>query len=159
MNQSYEQFGELWDRVVADMEATAEEYREGGWETTTCHVGDVTPIPANVTTEPYDRVGLDALLPGDEFAELEALVADHAFDGFETYRGQTGDLVFLVLAMQDPDAELAVFAPLYYARKEAESMLAAARDRESISTYFRPLDDASRVVFDHGDPSAFFPEE
>lgn len=158
MDQAHDEFGELWERVVDDMEATAEEYRDEGWTVTTCHVGDVTALPAGVTEPPYDRIGLDAMLPGDEYRELRGVVDEHAFDEYETYRAETGSFVFLVLAMRDTDADLAVLVPLFYATTEAESMLDAAREQGEFHTYLRPLDDSSRIVFDHEDPSAFFPE-
>ncbi|MFC6725160.1 hypothetical protein ACFQE1_12435 [Halobium palmae] len=46
---------DAWERVVDDMEATAAEYREEGWETLELHPGDVTPIPHDGTRAPKNK--------------------------------------------------------------------------------------------------------
>ncbi|WP_058366276.1 DUF7529 family protein [Haloparvum sedimenti] len=156
---SRDRFASLWDRVEADLEATAEEYREAGWDVTTLDVGDVTPLPSTRPNADRDRVGLDALVPGTQFDALRETVDDHAFDEYETYRAAAGDVTFLVLVMRDTDAGLAVMLPLFYVREEAEAWLEAAREDGETNTYVRPLTDDERVVFHHEDPEPFYPPE
>ncbi|MFC7135718.1 hypothetical protein ACFQRB_02140 [Halobaculum litoreum] len=154
---------QLWDDVLADMEATAEEYREAGWDVLELHPGDVTPLP-NVGTEgagiAVDRLGFDVLLPGDEFSAVQDLVdgADAAFDEYDAYRAQQSDVVFLVVVMKASSAGEAVAFPLYYAEGQAAPLLERAADAGELHTYLRPLDDSERVVFSHRDPATLFPE-
>lgn len=156
MSGSHDQFAQLWERVEEDLEATAAEYREAGWDVMTLDVGDVTALPSGIEGG-TDRIGLDALVPGDQFERLQELVADREFDEYETYRGQAGGAVFLVLAMLDTDGGTAVMLPLFYLTREAEPWMNAAREAGTTSTFVRPLDDSARVVFSHADPTDFFP--
>lgn len=155
---SQSRFAALWDRVEQDLEATAAEYRESGWDVMTLDVGDVTPLPSTRPDATRERIGLDALVPGSQYEELEELVDNHEFDEYETYRANAGEITFLVLAMRDTDAGVAVMLPLFYVEKEADPWLEAARDEGITHTYVRPLDDSARVVFRHEDPEPFFPE-
>lgn len=151
---------EFWDEVMADMEATAEEYREAGWETLALHPGEVTTLPAGPTDEGGfvdDRVGFDVLVPGDEFERVQELVADADFDAYEAYRAEEGDVVFLVVAMKAPDEGLAVVYPLYYRVTEAQPMIEEARQKGLLKSWVRPLDDEERVVFSQEDPEPMLP--
>ncbi|MFC7097072.1 DUF7529 family protein [Halobaculum marinum] len=157
-------FTDFWDDVMADMEATADEYREAGWDVLELHPGDVVPLP-NVSTAgtgtAVDRLGFDVLLPGDEFTAVQELVAevDAAFDEYDAYRAQQSDVVFLVVVMKAETAGKAVAFPLYYADQQAEPMLDGAETAGELRTYLRPLDDSERVVFTHSDPAPLFPVE
>lgn len=157
--QPVEGLRDIWERVEDDLDATAAEYREAGWDVTRLNTGDVTALPTGEAEVESERVGLDALVPGDEFEELQDLVDDHTFDEYETYRGESGGLVVLVLAMRDTDDGVAVLIPLFYRTDEADAWLAAAEAGGVTHTYVRPLDDHARVVFTHQDPTPFFPAE
>ncbi|QZX98217.1 DUF7529 family protein [Halobaculum rubrum] len=162
-------YTEFWDDVMADMEATAEEYREAGWNVLELHPGDVTPLP-NVSTDgtgiEVDRTGFDVLLPGDEFAAAQELVeglevtdeTSAAFDEYDAYRARQSDVVFLVVVMKAETAGEAVAFPLYYAEEQAEPMLERADAAGELRAYLRPLDDSERVVFSLSDPETLFPE-
>lgn len=152
-------FTSFWNSVVADMEATAEEYREDGWEVLTLHVGDATPLPSGNPGGDEERVGVDLMVGGDEFRELEAVVEGADFDEFEAYRAESAGTVFAVLAMRDTDAKRAVLLPAYYRRADCDALLAALADGEPFHTYVRPLSDDRRVVFEQADPELLFPEE
>jgi len=162
-------YTEFWDDVMADMEATAEEYREAGWDVLELHPGDVTPLP-NVSTDgtgiEVDRTGFDVLLPGDEFAAAQELVEEldgtdetAAFDEYDAYRAQQSEVVFLVVVMKAEAAGEAVAFPLYYTEQQAEPMLEHADAAGELRAYLRPLDDAERVVFSLSDPGTLFPED
>jgi hypothetical protein len=172
-----------WDDVMADVAATAEEYREAGWDVTTLHPGDVHPLPhatvgddigdlggdpgtdsdadaADDGTDGDDDpefVGLDVVVPGDEFTTLERVVADASFDEYETYRTRRGGVVFLVIAMQSAGAGRTVLLPVYYATNEARRMAELARERGRLRTRIRPLSDERRVVFTQVDPGPLLP--
>jgi hypothetical protein len=152
---------EFWEQVVDDMAATAEEYREAGWETLELHPGDVTALPTAATAASdveIDRVGLDVLLPGDEFDELQSVVADHEFDSYDAYRASEGNVVFLVIAMKSADGSAAVLFPLYYDTTDAKVMLSRVAEREEMRTFLRPLDDSERVVFSQSEPDNLLPD-
>lgn len=147
----------FWDDVMADMEATAAEYRDAGWDVLELHPGDVTPLPTASADAEADRVGLDVLLPGDEFTAVEGRVGGATFDEYDAYRAEEGGVVFLVLAMKAAEAGEAVVFPLYYARSEAETMLRRVAERGEMRTFLRPLDDARRVVFSQREPGSLLP--
>lgn len=145
---------EFWDDVVADMEATAAEYEDDGWETLQLHPGDVT---TRVPDDEDDPFGLDVLVPNDEFDAVEDLLAgDVAFDSYEAFVALGDGLVLLVVAMEDEDAEVAVLYPAYYDVQNSEEMLAAARDAGEMRTYVRTLTN-ERIEFTHEDPETFAP--
>jgi len=156
-------YTEFWDDVMADMEATAEEYREAGWDVLELHPGDVTPLP-NVSTDgtgiEVDRTGFDVLLPGDEFAAARDLLeaTEAAFDEYDAYRAQQSEVVFLVVVMKAEAAGEAVAFPLYYAERQAEPMLERADATGELRAYLRPLDDSERAVFSLSDPETLYPE-
>ena len=150
---------EFWEEVMADMEATAAEYREAGWTVVELHPGDVTALPTASADVESDRTGFDVLVPGDEFAELEGTVADAAFDEYDAYRAEEGGVVFLVVAVKAEGRGSAVVYPLYYALSEAATMLRRAAEAGEMRTYVRPLEDDRRVVFTHRDPTNLLPPE
>jgi len=166
----------LWDDTIADMEATAEEFREEGWETVELHPGSVTPLPAGETEDGYidTRIGLDVLVPGDEFEAVKATVGgpdDDAtgeaptaetgteYDEYEVFRAQQGDVVFLVVVMKSAETGRAVLIPLYYDVRDAAETLRLVREHDEMQLFVRPLDDSERVLFTQQDPEALLPEE
>ncbi|UPW02031.1 hypothetical protein M0R88_08030 [Halorussus gelatinilyticus] len=146
---------EFWDDIVADMEATADEYETQGWETLQLHPGDVTAL---VPDEDDEEFGLDVLVPDDEFGELESLLdGDASFDSYEVFRATADGLVLFVVAMEDPDEEVAVLYPAYYDAQNAQPMLAAAERAGEMRTYVRTLTN-EQVEFTHREPENFAPE-
>lgn len=144
-----------WEQAVADMEATAEEYRGEGWTVLEVHPGDVVALGP----ERADRWGLDLLLPDDEFHDLERWVdeEDADFDACEVFRARGGGLLYLVVAMQDTDARRAVLYPAYYDPALASSMLDAAEEAGEMRTHLRPLANEPVVTFTQSDPDLFAP--
>lgn len=148
---------EYWDQVVADLEATEEDYAGAGWETLSLHVGDVTPL----TGEHGDRVGLDVLVPDDEYGELQELLDDGVeFSAYRVFKAASGGMVFLVVAMEDPMTDTVVLFPAYYraADPDARTMLEQAHRDGQIRSYVRRLD-GDYVEMNHDNPSLFAPPE
>ncbi|MFT4890867.1 MAG: hypothetical protein ACI9YT_001788 [Halobacteriales archaeon] len=147
----------VWDDVLEDMEATAEEYRDEGWQVLEIHPGDV----ASPDGEEGGRWGLDVLVPDDEFEELEHLieVEEFAFDESEVYRATGQGLVLLVVAILDHDTEVAVLFPAYYDVNQGRTMIERATGAGEMHTHLRPLDLENVVTFTHDDPSLFMPPE
>jgi hypothetical protein len=148
---------DVWEGVVEDMEATAAEYREDGWETLELHPGDVTALPS-VEERKDEQFGLDVLVPGDEYEAVSELVDGTEFDEYDVFRAQQGCVVFLVLVTKSTATKQAVLTPLYYAVEDAQLMLDRARDEDVLYTHVRPLSDDERVTFTQEDPELLFPE-
>jgi hypothetical protein len=146
---------EVWEEVVADMGATAESYREDGWEVLEIHPGDV----ASPDGSQGGRWGLDVVVPGDEFEALEELVEveSFAFDESEVYRADRGGVVFLVVAVLDTDTGAAVLFPAYYDVDRGRSMLDRAMEAGEMRTHLRPLSVENVITFTYDDPSLFMP--
>lgn len=145
----------VWEEVIADMEATAEEYREEGWTVVEVHPGDVTALAG---TE-GNRWGLDVLAPDDEFEAVEELVdAGHEFDRSEVFRATVEDVVFLVIATLDEASEHAIVFPAYYDFADAGEMVERAESAGELVTHIRPLDQRTVVSFSHGDVDRFVPK-
>ena len=142
---------EGWPAVVEDMEATAAEYRERGWTTLELHPGD------SVLVDSDRRTGIDVVLPGPEFEELEALVARGSFDEVEVFRAAGEGLVYLLVVEADPESDVAVFVPAYYDPNGAADALDSIREAGAIRLFCRRLHDDT-VTFVHDDPAPFLPE-
>lgn len=140
-----------WTEVIEDMESTAATYRDRGWETLELHPGD------SVLVDSDRRTGLDVLLPGPEFEELEALVDDCTFESVEVFRAERGGIVYVLVAELDPEAETVAFVPAYYDWASSNETIEAIRDAGEIRLFCRRLDDDT-VEFVHDDPEPFLPE-
>ncbi|XVH32685.1 DUF7529 family protein [Haloferacaceae archaeon DSL9] len=146
-----------WDELVDAMGDRAAADRDDGWETLELHTGDVTPLPGPRSDR--SLVGFNVLVPGDEFAALEARIEDATIDEYEVYRRQVGNLVLLLLVVRDAAAEFAAYVPLYYGVEAGMGLIEAAEEAGELGTYVRPLSNDRHVAFSHDDPTLFFPDE
>lgn len=146
---------EFWDKVVADMSATAEEYRNEGWETLELHPGDVSTMSKGGDD---DRYGIDVLVPGKEMEKIHELVEKRGveFDSFEVYKAMGSELMYAVIAMKDEGNEVALLYPVYY--PPDSKILHEARDEGVMYSYIRNLTEEEVIKLSHDDPSLFFPE-
>ncbi|WP_152039812.1 DUF7529 family protein [Salinigranum salinum] len=149
-----------WEAVLDDMEATAADYRDEGWTVVELHPGDVTPLPPATGGDALadDRVGLDVLVPDNEFETVEREAEDATFDSYDAYRAQAGSVVFAVVAVEATASELAVLVPLYYRAADAREMTRRTLERGRIDLFVRPLADDRRVVFSQERPELILPE-
>lgn len=145
----------VWDDVIEDMEATAAEYREDGWLPIELHPGDV-----GVVTDPEEeRFGIDVVLPGEEFESvLELVEAGRRFTSDQVFRARSGDIVFLVVAMETDARDVVVLAPAYYDVQFAEDLKAGVGELGEMRTHLRPLETDRIVTVSHDDPGRFFPD-
>jgi hypothetical protein len=150
-----------WEAVIDDMEATATEYREQGWNVVELHPGDINPLPPARGGEVLDddRVGFDVLVPDNEFETVESEAASVTFDSYEAYRAQVGSVVFVVVAVEANEAGLAVLVPVYYRTADAQELTKRALGRGSLNLFVRPLADDRRVVFTQDDPALLLPSD
>ncbi|MGB9964250.1 hypothetical protein [Halobacterium sp. CBA1126] len=142
---------EGWGAVVEDMEATAEAYRERGWTTLELHPGD------SVLVDSEFRTGLDVLLPGDEYEDLEALADDAAFTDVDVFQAAAGATTYLLVVEKDPDSETAVFVPAYYDTAYSAEKLDAIREADELRLFCRRLND-DYVEFVHENADPFLPD-
>ncbi|WP_232700322.1 DUF7529 family protein [Halobacterium wangiae] len=144
-----------WEQVVDDMAATAEEYRERGWDAHEIHPGDVAILTGDV-----DRTGIELLAPDNEFdPAVEAFDEAGGFDNAQVFRGDTAGTVYVVVALEDPDAETAVLFPAYFSPGEHEEFVEMVEEEGEVRTHIRPLDERRVLTFTHEDPSLFLSEQ
>lgn len=146
-----------WTNVLEDMDATAATYVDEGWEVQKIHPGQVTVRDGDQS----DQLGLDVLVPDNEFAAVEELLeAGFEVNDYEVFTAIDEGFVLLLLALRDRDGQRAVFVPTYYqiADKATYRMLSNANERGIIHTYLRTLDE-TLIEFTHDDPELFQPSE
>ncbi|EMA52438.1 DUF7529 family protein [Halococcus thailandensis] len=145
-NEPNEHVAGHWGAVVEDMEATAAGYREAGVSVLELHPGDVTILD--------EENGLDVLVPGDEFEELETLASEATFDSYEIYRAEDSGTVFALIVLEDAAGERAICCPIHYDRDDIERLKRRLDDGE-LYTHIRPLADDRVVAFSYEDPDLF----
>jgi hypothetical protein len=146
-----------WEAVVEDMQATAEEYRADGWEVVELYPGDVTAMSGEAET--VDEYGLDVVVPGEDARRVRRLVtaADAGFDSTSVFSAVAEGIVFLVVAVEDPDRGIVVLAPAYYDTDDptTQDMLEAAVRNGEMLTHVRDLAGDAVSTFVHDDPELF----
>lgn len=140
-----------WQAVIEDMSATADEYRDSGWTALELHPGD------SVLVDSEFRTGLDVVLPGPEYEDLEVVAEDAAFTDVEVFRAEEGGMLYLLIVETDPDGGTAVFVPAYYDPGGSESKLESIREAGELRLFCRRLND-EYVEFVHADVDPFLPE-
>jgi hypothetical protein len=140
---------DYWEDIVADMEVTAAEYRERGWETLELHPGQVWPQ--------FDDGAFDVLLPDSEYETLVEFVGDGDVDDYDVFRAEVS-MVFFLLVMRDEERKRAVFVPGYYDFGHGKKLYYQL-DGDSLGVSVRRLREDGRVEFDLAHPEPFFPAE
>lgn len=155
-----------WEQVIEDMEATAAEYEEAGWDVVTVHPGDVfvmTGEPRTLAEEQGEyepdpqRLGLDVVVPGEEYDAVRALAGRHDFDSYEAFRAVEAGIVFTLVVLESATEAAAVFVPTYYEVSDLQDLRAVA-DEYGLYTHVRSLASDEVVTFTHADPEPFFPD-
>ncbi len=143
---------EWWDALLADMRAEAAAYEDEGWETLELHPGDVTARDGSV-----EDLGLDVLVPDNEFADLEAALAD-GVEGYEVLRSTAGHYVALLVVVEAAGGR-AVFVPAYYSGRDdaAATLLRKATEAGELTLILRTLTD-DRVELALDDPELLVPD-
>lgn len=146
-------FGQVvgyWEEVIDDMEATAAEYREAGWDVVELHPGDVTVLDD-------EQHGFDVLVPDDEFEQLETVVADAAFEDTRVFHAEDDGIAFVLTVVLDSDREIAVCCPLYYDLQDVGDLRKQVDRDSQLDMYIRTLSNDRSVTIRHEDPELFFP--
>jgi hypothetical protein len=134
-----EAVSENWEALMADTEATAEQFREEGYEVVVIHSGDVLPLA--------EERALDVLAPGDEYDRLEEVMADADITESTVYGADEDGVRFRLLVFEDPDERVAVCCPVFFHESVQRDLGDRAREMGGLFVQVRPLSDETRVVF------------
>jgi 3',5'-cyclic AMP phosphodiesterase CpdA len=137
-----------WEDLIADTEATAEEYENAGYETLTIQPGDVVVLE--------DDLAVDVLAPGNEYRPLTDLMETVAVDEFDVYTAEEGGVDFAMVVAADHDAAVAVCVPLYMEHADADDLAEATAAAGYVEVHVRPLSDDERVAFRLEEPELLF---
>jgi len=120
----------------------------------------VTVLPGETPDgEETAHWGLDVLVPDNEFDDLAALFdRGVSFDACQVFKGDAGGVVFLVVAMEDSAAEVAVLYPVYYRHPDPDTtaLFERADEAGALFSYLRRLG-GEYVELRHDDPTLFEP--
>lgn len=144
-----------WEQVMEDMAATAEEYRERGWDAHEVHPGDVGLF---ADPDKEGRTGIDLLAPDNEFDPVaEAFDAADGFESAQVFRADTEGTIYLVVALESEATETVVLLPAYYSPPEHEAFMDMIYADGEVRIHVRPLNERRILTFTHEDPSLFLP--
>lgn len=142
-----------WDDVITDMQTTAEEYEDRGWDTDWTRPGDVTIVSDDAYGE---QTAVFAVTVPDSGYEAAGRFVEGEYDitSTEVFRAGTEQAVFLVVALLDEDAEQAFLFPMHYSFLEWRP----AYGEGTVYTRIRKID-GSYWEIGHDDPELFAPPE
>ncbi|WP_435099021.1 DUF7529 family protein [Halarchaeum sp. P4] len=149
-----------WEETLADMEALAEERREGGWDVVTLTAGDVR-IEARATGPEADedaRYGFAFVVPKNDAEAFTEVFEEGAFPAYEVYRAEREGRVFLVVSYLDPDSETCILLAATYLKRDASQLVQTVAETEEMYTHVEKLDRTHLGSFRHEDHTKFFPE-
>lgn len=138
-----------WDRLLDDTRATAEEYRDRGWDVLVLHTADATILDG-------ESFGLDVLVPDNEYDDLLALTEEASFDASRAFHTEESGVRFLLVVVEAAGTEQAVAIPAYVPVADEPPLRQRAEDEGLLYTHVRSLSSDSRVTFTHEDPTLFF---
>lgn len=142
---------DYWEEVIDDMEVTAAEYREAGWDAVELHPGDVAVLDG-------EQHGFDVLVPDDEFDQLLAAVSETTFDDTDVYRAEQDGFAFVLAVIFDDSSEIAICCPLYYDIQSGIDLREQVGPSNQIETSIRTLSNDRAITISHDDPAPFFSE-
>ena len=148
----------LWDDLLADARAIAEEYREDGWDAVVLEPTDISPVDSE------ERAGLDVTVSADEYDVVAGLIEEGdvtitAADVYYRPLAEEGSDRRVALAVErDDDSETAIFVPLAYDITDCRSVFETALFEEELLVHVLAEPDDSWVSFSHDDPSLFLEE-
>jgi hypothetical protein len=152
MSMDSNPFGQVvgyWDDVINDMEVTADEYREAGWDIVELHPGDVVVL---------DDGGFDILVPDDEFDQLTEIIDSATLDDSRVFHAEDDGIAFVLTVVLDSEREVGVCCPLYYNLQNVDDLRKQANREDRVGMSVRTLSNDRSVTISHDDPELFFPE-
>ncbi|WP_226040448.1 hypothetical protein [Natrinema sp. DC36] len=148
----------LWDDLLEDARAIAEEYREDGWDAVVLEPVGTSPV------EEAERTGLDVDVTAEEYELVAELIEDgdvtiSAADVY--YRplaAEESDQRVALVVERDEESETAVFVPLSYDIGDCRSVFETALVEEQLLIHVTADPEDGWVSFSHDDPSLFLEE-
>jgi hypothetical protein len=145
-----------WSRVLAEMDAMAEDLESEGWRTLTVHAGSAGAVgPGEGHTDTH---GFSYVVPGDAAEEFRDLFVPEGFPRTEVYRATEGDRLYLLTVLQDPPTETAILLAGAVDRGSLGAAREAARETGRLFTHLLAVDGTHLGSFAHEDPDPFFPD-
>lgn len=161
-----------WQATVGEMRAMAEELEAEGWSVTAVGADHTAPEPPEMG--PEGRFGLAYVVPDNHAREVRRTIAaaagveeseldtdePHELDAFgryEVYRNESSGSAFQVTALYDDDSRTALLVAGTYELYAAQSLMAAAVERDEMYTHIQTLDGTPVGSFHHDDWELFFP--
>uniref|UniRef100_A0A7D6CSV0 Uncharacterized protein n=1 Tax=Natrinema zhouii TaxID=1710539 RepID=A0A7D6CSV0_9EURY len=149
----------MWDDLLEDARAIAEEYREdGGWDAVVLEPNAISPV------EESERTGLDVTVTAEEYEVVESLIEEgdvtiSAADVYYRPLTEEGSDRRVALAVErDEETETAVFVPLSYDIGDCRSVFETALVEEELLIHVTADPENGWVSFSHDDPSLFLEE-
>ncbi|MFD1565630.1 hypothetical protein ACFR99_19055 [Haloarchaeobius amylolyticus] len=148
----------LWDDLLTDARAIADEYREDGWDAVVLEPTVVSPV------EQDERTGLDVTVSADEYDIVAGLIEEGdvtitAADVYYRPLAEEGSDQRVALAVErDDNSETAIFLPLSYDITASRSVFETALLEEELLVHVMAEPEVGWVSFSHDDPSLFLEE-
>ena len=147
---------EAWQRTIDDARALADEREEDGWETLVVMADNTATVSPEAGET--DRFGLIHTVASNFAADVAAAFEAGAFPEYDVYRTEVEGRVFLVTELLDPESERAVYLIANYRLREAEALIAAAKEHGTLTSYITKLSGEVVAEIEHDEPSKFFPK-
>ncbi|WP_222920156.1 hypothetical protein [Natrinema sp. SYSU A 869] len=150
--------GPLWEDLLADASAIAEEYREDGWDAVVLDPTGVSPVDRD------ERIGLDVTVSAEEYEVVETLIeeGDVTITSANVYyrplAADGSDRRVALTVERDESSETAIFVPLTYDISACRDIFEPALLEEELLTHVTTDSTDRWVSFSHDDPSLFLEE-
>ncbi|RZV12295.1 hypothetical protein BDK88_1197 [Natrinema hispanicum] len=148
----------LWNELLEDTRAVADEYREDGWDVVVLEPTDIAPVDSK------ERVGLDVTVSADEYDVVGGLIegGNVTITAADVYYRPLAEAEIdqrVALAVErDDDSETAIFVPLAYDITAVRPVFETALLEEQLLVHVMADPDDGWVSFSHDDPSLFLEE-
>lgn len=145
-----------WARTVEDMQATAEERREHGWDVTAIPAGDTGAVSRDDGSD--DRFGIVHTIADNHAEEFAEAFDRGEFPRYEAYLNEVEGFVYLLTEFLDPESETVVMIAGQYERRHAAGALRSAEDEGACYTHVKTIDGTHLGSFRHEEYAPLFPD-
>ncbi|MXR20125.1 DUF7529 family protein [Halobacterium bonnevillei] len=147
---------DAWQQTLDDLDALAEKHREDGTDVTAIAAVDAGPIGRD-TNDPDGEYGMEFVIADNHVEEFQAAFEAGDYPEYDIYRGEAASDAFVVLELNDPDAERTILLAGAYPLRDETMCAYAAREEGEMYTYVRTLDGTRYGAFHHEGYRKFFP--
>lgn len=147
---------DAWQETLDDLDALAEEHRAEGRDVTAIAAVDAGPIGRD-TNNPDGEYGLEFVIADNHVDEFVEAFEAGDYPEYDIYRGEVAADAFVVLELDDPDAERTILLAGAYPLRDETMCAFAARDEGEMYSFVRSLDGTRHGAFRHEGYRKFFP--